>query len=607
MSTIRNASSILYYLFGPFKKLLALYLLAVIVLAGLEVFRVSLVYPIINFGLDVDNQHRLLDTFFDLILPASVHPFLASALLLLLTTGVIAGFYAVVAYAGAYVFATVRDSLDRRIFARLIGNDYSYFAAKKQGDLLYIGQGAVTEGGQAIKSFMECIKNSLMALLYLLFILYLSFWLTVALLILGAVYAILIRQQLFTRVYRNSSILNAALMEKSVAYQEFISGIKTIFITGSHHFWADRYDAAVRKLKKAYTFVQALSKLPSIINDFLMFSIIALGAVVLYVSTGGDFLSYIGLFGTFMLALYRLVPAATKAQINLTSMVQFLPALEFIYAELSREDGERERRVKRGEGQPFSFTDSIRFQGVYFRYPAATRDTIRGVSFEIQKKTTVAIVGDSGSGKTTIANLLALLYTPDRGVIAVDGTDVHEYDPREYLRALGYIGQETFIYHDTIGENIRFGLHCTDEEIIAAAQRADAHSFIMATDHGYDTIIGDQGMKLSGGQRQRVAIARIILRNPEILLLDEATSSLDNISEKRIVDAIQQLSKNMTVITIAHRLSTIQNADVIYVLSEGRIVESGSHEELLGRRGEYYRLYLGQEREEKNEKNELSS
>ncbi len=301
MSTIRNASRILFYLFGPFKKMLALYLLAVIVLAGLEVFRVSLVYPIINYGLDVENQHRLLDTFFDYILPASVHPFLASALLLLLITAVIAGFYSVVAYAGAYVFATVRDSLDRRIFARLIENDYSYFAAKKQGDLLYIGQGAVTEGGQAINSFMEFIKNSLMALLYLLFIFYLSFWLTVALLILGAVYAVLIRQQLFTRVYRNSSILNAALMEKSVAYQEFISGIKTIFITGSHHFWADRYDAAVRKLKKAYTFVQALSKLPSIINDFLMFSIIALGAVVLYVSTGGDFLSYIGLFGTFML------------------------------------------------------------------------------------------------------------------------------------------------------------------------------------------------------------------------------------------------------------------------------------------------------------------
>lgn len=598
MSTIRNAIHILYYLFGPFKKMLALYLLAVIALAGLEVFRVSLVYPIINYGLDVENQHRLLDTFFDLILPASVHPFLASALLLLLTTAFIAGFYGIVAYSGAYVFAAVRDSLDRRIFARLMGNDYSYFAAKKQGDLLYIGQGAVTDAGHSINNFMEFIKNSLMALLYFLFIIYLSFWLAIALVILGIIYAYLIRQQLFTRVYRNSSALNTALMQKSVAYQEFISGIKTIFITGSHSFWAEKYDAAVSKLRQAYTFVNALGKLPSIINDFLMFSVIAIGALALYISTGGDFLSYIGLFGTFMLALYRLVPTASQAQSNLTYMVQYLPALELVYAELIQEESEREKKRVRGGGLPFSFERSIAFEGVTFRYPDAVGDTISDLSFTIQKNTSVAIVGDSGSGKTTIANLLALLYSPDSGRIAIDGVDINEFDQVSYLRSLGYIGQETFIYNDSIRENIRFGLNCTDEEIIEAAKRADAHDFIMRTDHGYGTIIGDQGMKLSGGQRQRVAIARIVLRNPEILLLDEATSSLDNISEKRITDAIQQLSENMTVITIAHRLSTIQDAHVIYVLKAGRIVESGSHEELLERKGEYYRLYLGQEKEE---------
>ncbi|GAA5262968.1 ABC transporter ATP-binding protein [Methanocalculus sp. MC3] len=598
MSVIRNAVQILYYLFSPFKMMLALYLLAVIVLAGLEVFRISLVYPIINYGLDVENQHRLLDTFFDLILPASVHPFLASALLLLLTNAFIAGYYGIVAYSGAYVFATVRDSLDQRIFYRLIGNDYSYFSAKKQGDLLYIGQGAVTEGGSAANSFMEFIKNSLMALLYFLFIVYLSFWLALALVVFGVIYAYLIRRQLFTRVYRNSSILNSALMQKSVIYQEFISGIKTIFITGSHPFWAEKYNAAVVKLKQAYTFVHALGQLPSIINDFLMFSLIAIGALALYILTGGDFLSYIGLFGTFMLAMYRLVPTASAAQSNLTSMVQNLPALELIYTELSREVSERETKKEQGGRFPLIFNRSIAFEGVTFRYQDAAGDTIQDLSFTIQKNTSVAIVGDSGSGKTTIANLLALLYSPGSGRIVIDGVDINEFDQVSYLRSVGYIGQETFIYNDSIRENIRFGLDSTDDEITEAARRADAHDFILRTDHGYDTILGDRGMKLSGGQRQRVAIARIILRNPEILLLDEATSSLDNISEKRIIESVKRLSENMTVITIAHRLSTIQDAHVIHVLKAGRIVESGSHKELLERQGEYYRLYLGQEEKE---------
>ncbi|MBR6447188.1 MAG: ATP-binding cassette domain-containing protein, partial [Methanomicrobium sp.] len=189
---------------------------------------------------------------------------------------------------------------------------------------------------------------------------------------------------------------------------------------------------------------------------------------------------------------------------------------------------------------------------------------------------------------------LALLYKPTSGTISVDGTDLQEIDPADYLRALGYIGQETFVYHDTIKENIKFGLDVSDDDVIRAAKLADADGFIMETPDGYDTIIGDQGIKLSGGQRQRVAIARIILRKPQILLLDEATSSLDNISEKKIMESIEKLSENMTVITIAHRLSTIQNADVIYVMKHGEIAEFGSHDELMAKKGVYYSLYLSQ-------------
>jgi len=600
LSTIRDSLKILWFLFRPFKKTLAVYLLAVIVLSGLEVFRVSLVYPIINYGLGVQNTPKLLDSFYAALLPSSFTPFIAAAILLILISVIIAAFYALVTYHGAYVIASVRDSLDRRIFEKITNNPYSYFAGKKQGDLIYIGQGAVTDANNAIGALIDFAKNSLMAFLYLLFIFYLSFWLTIGLIIAGGIYALLVRKILFTRVYRNSSELTKTFMEKSVVYQELITGIKTIFITDSMGLFKKKYDAAMQKLLKTYTNVDTLNKIPPVINDFIMFSIISLGAIGLYFVTAGDFIGYIGIFGTLMLALYRLIPSLNLAQTNLSSIVQSLPALALVYTELTADNGKPASENLCEEKRSFSFRDTIEFRNVSFRYPKATRDVIHDLSFDIGKNKKVAIVGNSGSGKTTTANLLALLYTPDRGGIFVDGIPIMEFDRSEYLKCLGYIGQETFIYHDTIKENIRFGLERSDQEIIDAAKLADAHEFIMNTDHGYDTIIGDQGIKLSGGQRQRIAIARIILRHPDILLLDEATSSLDNISEKKIIDSVQKLSENMTVITIAHRLSTIKDSDIIHVMKGGRIVESGTHDFLMELKMEYYQLYLGQERQSGN-------
>ena len=598
MSSIRDSLKILWFLFSPFKKTLALYLVAVIALSVLEVFRVSLVYPIINYGLGVSNKPRLLDTFYSQLLPISFNPFIASAILLLIVTVLIAIVFGITTYYGSYVIASVRDSLDRRVFEKITNNPYSYFASKKQGDLLYIGQGAVTEANHAIGSLIDFIKNTMISLLYLLFIFYLSFWLTVGLILVGLFYAVLVRKYLFSRVFRNNFELTKAFMEKSVIYQELLSGIKTIFITDSMGLFKRKYDIAVKKLLKTYTNVDALNKLPSVINDFIMFSIISVGAISLYYVTGGDFIAYIGIFGTLMLALYRLIPTVNLAQTNLSAIIQSLPALILVYDELIAEPNAKGDSSDIGiePRMPFKFTDRIEFRKVSFKYPGAESETIRELSFEIGRNKKVAIVGNSGSGKTTTANMLALLYMPDTGGIFIDGTNISEFDRSDYLKSLGYIGQETFIYHDTIKENIRFGLERSDNEIIEAAKLADAHDFIIRTASGYDTIIGDQGIKLSGGQRQRIAIARIILRHPDILLLDEATSSLDNISEKKIIDSIQKFSEKMTVITIAHRLSTIQGSDIIHVMKEGIIIESGTHESLMEKKGEYYQLYLGQEK-----------
>lgn len=596
MGPFKKSLQILCYLFKPHKKLLCVYLISLIVFSTLDVFRISLIYPIINYGLDIGTGTTFMDGILQFVLPKTVNPFVASALLLAGVSIIMVGVELVVAYFAGKTFAVVRDRTDRAVFASIKNQPYDFFARHKQGDLLYVGQIAVNQTGDAVNSFVSVIQSGLLSLFYLIFLFIISPVLGIGMVFLGLIYILLIKNHLFSRIYGQSSIINTAAIEKSVVYNEFINGIKTILINDSVAFWAEKYDVTIQKLLKSYTRVVVLQRLPSVINGFLTFMIISLGAVGLYYYTGGDFLPYVGIFGTFMFGLYRLMPSLNTFQTQIGQIYQNLPALEAVYAIL-QESNDRTPSGNENQKKSFKFNTSICFRNVSFRYNASCNDTIQNLSFEIKKNSKVAIVGNSGAGKTTIANLLARLYQPTAGEILVDGANLYEFNPSDYLKSLGYLGQETFVYHDTIKENIRFGLECTDEEIIEAAKLANAHEFIMATPEGYDTIIGDQGMKLSGGQRQRVAIARVILRKPEILLLDEATSSLDNISEQRVMDSIERISKNMTVVIIAHRLSTVQNAEVIYVLKRGSVCESGTHEELLDKKGEYYDLYNKQDGE----------
>jgi subfamily B ATP-binding cassette protein MsbA len=234
----------------------------------------------------------------------------------------------------------------------------------------------------------------------------------------------------------------------------------------------------------------------------------------------------------------------------------------------------------------------IDLEHVTFRYPTATTDALQNFDLNINPGKTYALVGPSGAGKSTILSLLLRLYDPTTGVIRIDGHDLRGITQESLRQHIGLVTQETFLFHDTIFKNIQFGrLGATSDEVYAAAQTAFAHEFIMAQPDGYETVIGDKGCLLSGGQQQRLAIARALLKNAPILLLDEATSALDSESEKQIQTALERLSAGRTVIAIAHRLSTILSADQIIVMDHGRIVETGTHAELLAKSGYYRRLY----------------
>lgn len=480
------------------------------------------------------------------------------------------------------VVRDIRNQINRKITQLSLG----FFSEERKGDILARVSGDVNEIEASIMSSLDMLfKNPILISIYLIGMILISWQLTLFVFILLP-FAGYVMGQVGKKLKRRSLEGQqqwGALMSQ---IEETLGGLRIIKAFNAEKKIQDRFERANEQFRQTTTRVYRRQQMAHPMSEFLGTATIAIvlwygGSLILSNNSSIDaatFIYYLVIFYSIINPAKDLSKAAYAIQKGLASMTRID---KILMAQSDINDPEQPKPVK--------FTHAIEYRNVWFRY--RNDWVLKGINLTIPKGKTVALVGQSGSGKSTLVDLLPRFYDVTEGSIVIDDTDIRQVKLVDLRGLMGNVNQEAILFNDTFFNNIAFGVEgATREQVEEAAKIANAHDFIMASENGYDTNIGDRGGKLSGGQRQRISIARAILKNPPILILDEATSALDTESEHLVQEALENLMRNRTTIVIAHRLSTIKNADEICVMHEGEIVERGCHEDLLKLDGYYKRL-----------------
>jgi len=502
-------------------------------------------------------------------------------------------------YLSVKFMAKIVQEVKQDVFNTCMNSDYQFFIDNKQGEILY----KTSDAPNSISGLISALSDIFVQLFLLIAVFSLlaaMSWKLVVLMILGGIGYYYVTKYLSTVVSYKAGIKQRESGQKEkVILTEYTSGIKQIKVFETFPYWQKMYDVTLKKFwfyhRKNYFWM----RFPEIALWLVLY--ITIGSTIIFISWQypGNFMDIIPLVASFAFGTFLLLPKISKFGQYRMKFMNLLPNVEAVYELLKDKSYST---IKNGTKEFTGLKSHIEFKDIYFSHK--NRDILLDhFSLDIKKDKVTALVGPSGSGKSTIVYLLLRLHdVVEDGGLYIDDVNIKEYDIYSFLRKVGFVSQDTFIYNSSIRNNIAFGSEYTDEEIIEAARYANADEFIMNLPDGCNTIVGDRGMRLSGGEKQRIAIARAMIRKPEFLILDEATSSLDNISENVVQQAINKVSKSCTTFIIAHRLSTIQNADVIHVLDKGKIVESGTHKELLRKKGKYYELYnIQRHKDEKKE------
>jgi len=469
------------------------------------------------------------------------------------------------------------------VYKQLIAVSQSFWDTNKSGELLNLITQETYYSSQALSFLIWVIINLSMIGIFGLLLLLISWRLTLLVALGFLLISVLIRTltsktQALGRKYQQANIYLSNLT------LETFTGIKTIRAFGKESYEEQRYYQASEKSRDSGINSAMQSVMIEPVSEGLSVAILMCVMLIAFYTQ-----VTLPVLITFIFMLYRLQPQVQKLNSNLTQVIALSNYVKSVFLLLERED---KPYVISGNVNFHDLRKGITFDAVNFLYPSQNKPALENISLFIPKGKTTALVGYSGAGKSTIINLIFRLYDVTSGEIYIDNYLIKELDLATWRSNMALVSQDVHIFSSTVRENIAYGRpDATETEIIAAAKQAHAHEFICELAQGYDTFVGDRGIKLSGGQRQRISIARAILCNPEILILDEATNALDNISEKLIQDAINLLSQNRTVIVIAHRLSTIKDADQIIVLKQGKVEEQGSFSDLMERKAVFYKLY----------------
>jgi ATP-binding cassette, subfamily B, bacterial PglK len=366
---------------------------------------------------------------------------------------------------------------------------------------------------------------------------------------------------------------------------EAIGGVKDVKLLGLEESYTARFRGPSRRFASTSSTSMVVGDAPRFLLEAVAFGGMVLLVLGLLVQGAGDLATLLPTLGVFGFAGLRMFPALQQIYSSLTRMRFVGPMLDNVHHDIIQTRRAPATRAKATQPKPLRLRDRLELTDVHYAYPNAERVALRGLTLTIEANTTVGIIGGTGAGKTTAVDIILGLLHPDQGQLCVDGTPITEQNLRGWQDVLGYVPQQIFLVDDTIAANIAFGVPSAKRDQAAierAAKLAELHSFVsQELPKGYDTVVGERGVRLSGGQRQRIGIARALYHDPDVLLLDEATSALDNLTERAVMDAVHNLSRQKTVIMIAHRLSTVRNCDTIFLMEKGRVTDTGSYKNLI--------------------------